>query len=271
MSDDSLLASSGNDFERKFLSDHEVHFTSSTATDDPASANDCQGLNWHYGWYRLANGLAGGTVGKTYRLHSYTTDFDAPNDQNSATALNGFAFWSTASGGTPRIYGIGAMEAYVRLPQGVSSEFYLAQIEKVHAGKTMVIDLWDPGDTGNLSANLQILKPTASDYVASAFDYQGMKGSTAGAASDCNSRSGTGVMSVTTNTGGSSLFNGCWITITINLPNDYDAPHPSSDTSTTDKGWWKIRYNMGSGSGNSTDLTTWQVGLRGSPVHLVIP
>jgi Flp pilus assembly protein TadG len=271
LGDDSLVASSGDTFERKFLSDHEVHFTPSTATDDPASANDCQGTSWHYGWWQLAGGLNGGTTGRTFRLHSHTTDPDAPNDQNSSTALNGFSFFSRASGGTPRIYGIGAMEAYIRLPQGVASSFYMAQIEKLHAGKTMVIDLWDPGDTGNLSAVLEILKPTDSSYVPSAFDYQGMKGTTASAASDCNSRSGTGVTSVTTNTGGTSLFNGCWLTITINLPNDYDAPHPSSDTITNQGGWWKIRYNMGSGSGNSTDLTTWQVSMRGSPVHLVIP
>ena len=75
-----------------------------------------------------------------------------------------------------------------------------------------------------------------------------------------------------TNTGGSSRYNGCWLTIEIALPTDYTAPHPSTDTVTNEGGWWKIRYNMsGSTSDNSTDLTTWEVELRGSPVHLVIP
>ena len=87
-----------------------------------------------------------------YRLHSYS---DA-EDQNNTTALNTFAFWATATGGSPRIYGLGAMEAYVRLPGGQASEFYLAQIDAVHAGKTMQIDLWDPGDTGVPSASLKI-------------------------------------------------------------------------------------------------------------------
>ena len=76
---------------------------------------------------------------------------------------------------------------------------------------------------------------------------------------------------MTTNTGGTSLYNGCWLTITIPLPANYSAPHPSNDHVTTEGGWWKIRYNMsGSTSSNSTDLTTWQVSLRGSPVHLVL-
>jgi hypothetical protein len=74
---------------------------------------------------------------------------------------------------------------------------------------------------------------------------------------------------LSTNTGGSSLFNGCWVTIEIALPSDYRAPRPTSETLTNEGGWWKIRYNMGSGGGFSTDLTTWQVELRGNPVHLV--
>jgi hypothetical protein len=78
------------------------------------------------------------------------------------------------------------------------------------------------------------------------------------------------VTAVTTNTGGSSLYNGCWLTIQVRLPADYSAPHPSSDSVTSEGGWWKIRYSMGgSASSYSTDLTTWQVSIRGSPVHLV--
>ena len=77
--------------------------------------------------------------------------------------------------------------------------------------------------------------------------------------------------SVTTNTGGTSLFNGCWLTIEIPLSTNYSAPLPANDTVATEGGWWKIRYNMsGSTSSNSTDMTTWQVSLRGSPVHLVL-
>ena len=74
----------------------------------------------------------------------------ATSDQNNTTALNAFAFYASATGGSPKIYGLGAMEAYVRLPGGTSSEFYLAQIDAIHAGKTMVVNLWDPGDTGSL-------------------------------------------------------------------------------------------------------------------------
>lgn len=267
ISDDALVASSNNDF--RTLTYDDDNFESAGGTSGQGFP-DCGGLAWHNDWWLLASGLNGGAKGKTFRVHTYTTDTSALSNQNNTTALNSFAIYASASGGTPKVYGIGSMEAYVRLPGGTASEFYLAQIEDVHAGKTMVIDLWDPGDTGSLSASLQILMPTSSDYVPATFSYTAAKGTTNSSASDCNSRSGTNVTAVTTNTGGTSLFNGCWITITIALPTNYSAPHPSTDSVTSDGGWWKIRYTMGGAASSfSTDLTTWKVAIRGNPVHLV--
>jgi hypothetical protein len=185
---------------------------------------------------------------------------------DNANGHNSFAVWSRATGGSPRIYGVGAMQVFTPLNGGGSAEFYLAQIDGQHAGKTMEIGLWDPGDTGNLSANLQILRPTTSGFSATNFSYTAQ--AVASGAAACGSRSGTNVTSVITNTGGTNLFNGCWLTITIPLPLDYDAPTPPGQT---EPGWWKIRYNMGgSASDNAFDLTTWRVRLLGNPVHLVL-
>lgn len=261
--DDTLVASSDDTFGGLTLADHTLN-TASWAQ----SMTDCRTTtNWHNQWWQLASGLQGGT---TYRLHTHSDD--PIRNQLNSTGLNTFAIWSTASGGTPRVYGLGAMEAYVRLPGGTSSEFYLAQIEAEHAGKTMVISLWDPGDTYPLEAVLQILQPGATDYEVTTFDYSARRVS--GAASNCAGNTGSDVNSVMTRsggTGGTSFYNGCWLDIEIPLPNTYSAPHPSSDTVTSEGGWWKIRYNMsGSTSKFSTDLTTWQVELRGSPVHLVV-
>ncbi len=263
ISDDSLVYSSGTAYRRLKLRDSLLD------VDNPETSTGtglCDSLAWHNDWVQLASGLVGG---HTYRLHTYSTDPTSATDQRSTTALNSFAIWSTASGAAPRVYGLGTMEAYIRLPGGQSSEFYLSQIDEIHAGKTLVIRLWDPGDTGSLAANLQILAPTTASYVVSPFNYTAAPGS--GAASACASRSGTGVTSVITNTGGTSLFNGCWLEIEIPLDLTYTAPHPSSDSVTSEGGWWKIRYNMsGATTAYSTDLTTWQVEVRGNPVHLVM-
>ncbi len=280
------IASSGSTFRRLSYEDRTIF--SAAGQNTTSGIADCSNLSWHYdaqnwrsgspsnprrGWYQLASGLTGGANGTTYRLHTSSTDPGSPNDQNNTTALNAFAIYASASGGTPRVYGIGAMEAYVRLPAGRSTEFYLAQIDAVHAGKTMVINLWDPGDTGQLSARLEILQPGATDYTPVAFNYHATRGTSDGAASSCSSATVTGATSITTNTGGNSLYNGCWLTIEVQLPPTYSAPHPSTDSTTSERGWWKIRYTMGTGSASdySTDLTTWQVDIRGNPVHLIVP
>ena len=58
-----------------------------------------------------------------------------------------------------------------------------------------------------------------------------------------------------------SKFNGCWLTIDVPIPPGYSAPQ---------SGWWKIKYTM-TGSGTSNDVTTWKVGIKGNPVHLITP
>ena len=256
LDDGAPIADTGTTFRRLNGSDSTLGGTNGSSS--------CTGSSWHNGWYRLATSVPmnGGALGTTYRVHTYSTDASAPADQDDTTALNSFAIWATAIGGTPRVYGNGAMEAYVRLPGGQASTFYLAQIEAAHAGKTMVIDLWDPGDTGVLSASLEIMQPTSGGYTPISFDYQATLGTSDDNASNCGAIAGTAT-SVATNTGGSSKLNGCWLRMTIKLPASYSAPTPPGET---EPGWWKIRYTMG-GSTNSfsTDLTTWKVAIRGQP------
>jgi hypothetical protein len=223
---------------------------------------------YHLGWYQLGTStLAGGATGHVYRLHTSTTDPGSATAQDTANARNGWALFTRVTSGTaPKIYGIGAMEMYTPLPSGTSSEFYLAQIEAAHAGKTMEIKLFDAGDT-NDNANIQIMIPTSLGWSATNFNYTASVGTTKSGVSACGSLTGTNVSNVVTWSGGpapggSSRFNGCWITIQIPIPTTYTAPQT---------GWWKIRYNMtGTGAG-ATDITTWQVQIRGNPVHLILP
>ena len=58
------------------------------------------------------------------------------------------------------------------------------------------------------------------------------------------------------------------MTITIDLPNTYGSVglNPPGDI-TTEQGWWRIEYNINA----ANDTTTWQVTIRGNPVHLVLP
>ncbi len=237
----------------------------STDCSQGATNNKSDGRYWHDRWWQLTGSLLGG---HTYRLHTTSTNPANAAAMDDADGHNSFALWSTASGGTngPRIYGIGAMEAFTPLDGGGSAEFYLAQIDAIHSGKTMRIRLWDPGDTGDLSASLQILRPVQGGAPTPAtFTWSAVDGTPTTGSSCPTSGSGS---SVTTNTGGSSVFNGCWLTIDVSLKN-YTAPQSAGDP---EPGWWRIRYTMGgSSSSKAFDLTTWQVDILGNPVHLVIP
>ena len=196
---------------------------------------------------------------------------DGSDDQRDTTALNAFAIWTKTTGTVaPRVYGLGAMEAYFPLSPNTSSTFYLAQIEAVHAGKWMDIDLWDPGDTGALSADLQIRMPASGGYTNAQFYYNSATGTTLPANFTCGPGTSGLVNHIVTNTGNNSLFQGKWLRICVKLDDNYAAPTPPGEA---EPGWWKITYNMGGNTGDtsSTDLTTWQVSIRGNPVHLVLP
>ncbi len=223
------------------------------------------GRDYHDEWYLLASGLSGGANGKVYRLHTTSTDPSNAADQRNVDGENSYALYASASGGTPRIYGIGAMQMFTPLTAAgsvTSSEFYLAQIDAVHAGKTVEIALWDPGDTNPLSASIQIEIPTSSGWSPASMDYTAAPGTTNAGVANCGSLSGTGVSSIQTNVGATAgTYNGCWLTIQVVIPTTYTAQQ---------SGWWKIKYTM-NGTGTSNDVTTWKVQIRGNPVHLVVP
>jgi hypothetical protein len=231
-----------------------------------ATTNQGDGRYWHNRWWRLATGLPGGTV---YRIRTRTTDPDNASAQTNADGENSFAIYTTAATGPlPKVFGVGAMESFSPLSGDETSEFYLAQIDDVHAGKTVVISLWDPGDTGSLTGQISIRVPSAAGYTSANLTWESAKGTTHGSASNCNGLSGSGSTIATHSSG--QRFNGCWLTIKIPIPVGYstaDAPPGEPEA-----GWWKIRYTMaGSSSDTSLDVTTWQVDIVGNPVHLVLP
>jgi hypothetical protein len=267
--DDTAVASSGNTFKRLMLSDQNLN--GGTGTDYPGVQN-CANTSWHNHWWQLAGGLPAGT----YRLHTTSRIYnpasraiDGTDDQTDSAGLNAFAIWVSSSGANPRVYGLGAMEAYFALPPSQTSVFYLAQLEAVHAGKWVDIDLWDPGDTGSLSAVLRILAPNGGAGTAQSFYWNAVTGTNRPASFQCGPSTSSLVSSITTSTGSGGIFNGRWLRICFQLPDNYSAP---LDPTFHQPGWWRISYTMGSGNGApATDLTTWEVNVRGNPVHLVLP
>jgi hypothetical protein len=218
--------------------------TPANSTD--ANGQDCSTNPAHNHWVVLASGLAQGM----YRVNVNTT-VDAGNANVGAENL--FSIYANATGGKTKVYGGGRMVAYANM-DAATSLFYLAQIEAAHAGKTMVIQLFDPGESSG-DAFLRIKSPDGNAYTYTTFDWTSDDG-----------RSGTGVTQIQTSVGGAAQFNNHLLTIRIALPSTYGSVG-LTPPGETEAGWWKIEYQMSA----ANDTTTWGVSINGNPVHLIVP
>ena len=259
--DDVAVAQTGTRFEHERQSDRSATYRDTNYTYSSGTLfalPDCTTTTYHNKWWTLGTVTTPGT----YRLQITTTMASNPNDQKGTSASNKFGVRAVTSSSTWKasVYGLGKMAIYANISNGTTN-FYLARIDAVHAGKSMVVSLFDPGDASG-TASIQVMKPTSTGYTPATFSYT--------ADSNANSccRSGTNVTSLTTVQSGTSRYNNSWVTITIPLPKTYTAPLPPGEPAGTLGGWWKIAYTYDS---TATDSTTWMVQIRGNPVHLVQP
>ncbi len=246
VSDDAQVGGFGNDYRQSLHQDltaRQGNVVEDSGGNPVAGMNNCRGNTWHDSWVQIASGLAGG---KTYRSTRSRPTRRRPPERAVHAALNTFALRDRsrrhAAGLRHRRHG----GATFRLPGGVRRPTSTwRSIEDVHRGQDPRHRAVGSGRHGRPSASLEELQPTTGGYTPATFSYTAATGSTASGVSSCNTNTGTNVTAVTTNTGGSSLFNGCWLTINIALPSTYAAPHPSTDTTTTEGGWWRCKYTMG--------------------------
>ncbi len=211
---------------------------------------DCAAHPGHNQWV-LPSGWSGLPAG-TYRLNVNT------NLGQNATfgAENLFSIW-VSGGGTPRVYGGGRMAAYTNLDDtgvGGAQRFYFAQIEALHSGKTMRVTLFDPGEASS-NSYLRFLTPNGGSYSFATFDWSSNDG-----------RSGTNVTEIQTATSSGALFDNRILTIDIPLPATYGTGGLDPNGLGED-GWWIVEYDVRAGN----DTTTWEVEIRGNPVHLKVP
>jgi Putative Flp pilus-assembly TadE/G-like len=267
--DDTQVASSGSLFKQEFQLDNsgtygtpsgpkvgDVSTDGKTAVDCGAGkiGNPAVGGYWHNKWWPLATGLAAGT----YRVQVQSAAIGDPNFD--AQAENAWSIEVTG-GGSPQVHGLGRMAGYNILGSGLQA-MYLAQIDQTAAGKTIEIDLFDPGDVGG-DAFLRIKDPDGNAYNYATFNYSTDANCISGNSDLCAQN---GVNVIQTAKGGSSSFNDTWLKILIPLPNSYGSTG-LTPPGETQPGWWKIEYQVAGGN----DTTTWEVNVLGNPVHLVVP
>jgi hypothetical protein len=269
--DDTQVAASGNLFQQEFQLDNSGTYgtpsgpkVGDTSTDGKTAidcgagqiASTAVGGYWHNKWWQLASGLAAGT----YRVQVQSASIGAANWK--AQAENAWSIEVTDGGGSsPAVHGLGRMAGYNILGSGFQ-RMYLAQIDQTAAGKTIEIDLFDPGDVSG-NGFLRVLSPDGNAYNYATFDYSTDANCLSGKSDAC---SATGRTVVQTANGGASSFNNTWLKLQIALPSTYGSTGltPAGETQ---PGWWKIEYQVAGGN----DTTTWEVNVLGNPVHLVVP
>ena len=224
--DDILVASSGTLFENENQTDQSQSsgnyiWGTPQRTTAQGTANCATSIH-HNRWWQMATGLAAGS----YRLQVSTTNTGNSAINSTTNAENMWSIEATASGGAaPQVHGTGRMAQYNNLESGLQ-KFYLARIDAAHGGKTLQIDLFDPGDVSG-NAYLRILTPNGNTYNYVTFSYT--------TDNQCSANcSGTNVTQIQTAANGASRYNNTWITISIPLPSTYGSCGP--DAARRDRG-----------------------------------
>ncbi len=239
-------------------------------------------------WRRLCT-ITAPAPGSTYLINVQTPG-------SSGNGVNGYALEAVTGNNhalpdQPALYAFADMGMYNNNTCSGSgctpppATFYLAEVGPQYAGRTLVVDLWDPGDVTEGDAAMFPKKPSTSaprpvvDVPANTCSYtsspepnniQNGSDPTGAVYPTDQSSDFTARCGVTTATNGARRFNGTWLTIRIDIPPLYtcklstpeEPVNPEKDPNSC---WWGIEYIF---SDSSQDVTTWQARIEGNPVHL---
>lgn len=173
----------------------------------------------------------------------------------SQANFSGLNRYSVRATGGARLYGLGDVSLYNNF-SGSSSEFYLAQVSDIYAGKTLVVEMYDPGDAENNVSNvISILGPGGTPYGTCSLNRRTTVND-AWVPMDIGVNNPTASPCQIVATRPTNNFDSRWIQAVIDLPASYSC-------STC---WWKVRYNF---SGTTQDTTTWRAYIEGNPIHLI--
>lgn len=182
--------------------------------------------------------VSGAVPGAIYVLNVRSTGNTGGN--------NSYSVGVSTNGNPARVYAINDMSIFTNAPSGTAT-VYLAEVDPVHAGKTLQLNFYDPGE--NLAGDAWVTVRNPAGGVPNCNWDSFHDNGTAGP-------SGSGSCSVQSTAGGVAAFNAHWLNATINIPSTY--------TCTTNC-FWTMNLDMG----NSQDRTTWAARIIGNPVRLV--
>lgn len=168
----------------------------------------------------------------------------------------------------PNVFAFEDLSIFANVGSG-QAEFFLASIGPEHSGKTLIVELFDPGEGGR---TIELLDPEGNAVTFERSIRQRWPG-------EATPGGGWGPFTenivdiyrdgpppgsyrnTDTRCGGvRCLYNERSLRLEVQLPADIDAEYSGLT-------WWKVRYVFG--GGGVTDRTTWSVTVRGDPVRLI--
>jgi hypothetical protein len=197
----------------------------------------------------------GGTI--TPGLYPVRVFGSGVGNANNAYSLK--AEGTPPSGETIRFFALDRMSIFSNLDTG-ATDFFLAEVEDVHAGKDFVVTLFDPGDANpGVNNDITFVGPGGVDWTGGCRIEAAPAGPGSPAYSEIASPSGLCTFDATRP---ANDYNGRWIRVTIPLGGGYACAGTADDPDC----WWKVRYDY---AGQAHDRTTWEAAVRGSLVSLV--
>jgi hypothetical protein len=130
----------------------------------------------------------------------------------------------------------------VAFSASTSAYLDLAYVPVQYAGRSIIVSLFDPGDS-SFNVYMRVVPPPGSGVTV---------------AYPTGIRTGmddTGNTAIWASNNGDKLYNGLWINVQVDLPSAYPG------------GWWQVYYSTAGGTPH--DKLAVQFSLVGSPVHLV--
>lgn len=213
----------------------------------------------NYTWETHSGCMTGLSGAGTWVVQVQHKDEGAVEDRSG---LNRYSIRSTSG----QIFALGDFSIYNNASGG-TTDFFLAEVPDYYAGKTLVIEMFDPGEfTGTGTGYLEILSPAGSGW--SIFDdgpcviskketysgtYSVLPGGDNGVGDPCEQATGSGT------------FHNDWLKFEISIPSGYTCDDEATPISGC---WWKVNYDY-PGSAEVQDTTTWRAYIIGNPLHLI--
>jgi hypothetical protein len=135
-----------------------------------------------------------------------------------------------------------------------ATQFYLAEVPSYYAGKTFVVEMYDPGESSQ-TGTLQPIDPRTGFAFNSGqcrIYSRNITETSWGAPDAVINAGGTCQESVSP-----QEYNGRWLKFEMDLPVGYSCGSNC---------WWKMKYSYPSAV---NDTTTWRAFMVGNPIHLV--